>query len=114
MKEELLKIKNLWSGYKETNILKGINLVIKKGDFCGVVGPNGAGKTTLLKNITRILPLRRGKIFLKGREKALLSFAKNKFENFLQKIEEEIEIKKEEPRDEWALRPYNSPFGMGM
>jgi len=73
MKEELLKIENLWSGYKETDILKGINLVIKKGDFCGVVGPNGAGKTTLLKNITRILPPRRGKIFLKGRDIAQIN-----------------------------------------
>lgn len=73
MKKELLKVENLWSGYKETDILKGINLVIKKGDFCGVVGPNGAGKTTLLKNITRILPPRRGKIFLKGSDIAQIN-----------------------------------------
>jgi translation initiation factor IF-3 len=34
-------------------------------------------------------------IFLKGREKALRDFAKEKLENFLQKIGEEIEIKRE-------------------
>jgi translation initiation factor IF-3 len=34
-------------------------------------------------------------VFLRGREKALRDFAKERLENFLQKIEEEIEIKKE-------------------
>ena len=34
-------------------------------------------------------------VFLKGREKALSNFAKEKLESFLQKIEEEIEIKEE-------------------
>jgi len=66
LEEELLKVENLWSGYKETNILKGINLVIKRGEFWGVAGPNGAGKTTLLKSITKILSPKRGKIFFKG------------------------------------------------
>lgn len=37
----------------------------------------------------------RVEVFLKGREKALFNFAKEKLEIFLQKIEEEIEIKEE-------------------
>ncbi|MDD4189313.1 MAG: ABC transporter ATP-binding protein [Eubacteriales bacterium] len=35
-------------------ILNGINLRVKKGEFVGIIGPNGAGKTTLLKCINRI------------------------------------------------------------
>jgi len=76
LEEELLKVENLWSGYKETNILKGINLVIKKGEFWGVAGPNGAGKTTLLKSITKILSPKRGKIFFKGKNIARMGARK--------------------------------------
>ncbi|MCD6231682.1 ABC transporter ATP-binding protein [Candidatus Aerophobetes bacterium] len=76
MEEELLKVENLWSGYKETNILKGINLVIKRGEFWGVAGPNGAGKTTLLKSITKILSPKRGKIFFKGKNIARMDARK--------------------------------------
>jgi len=76
LEEELLKVENLWSGYKETNILKGINLVIKRGEFWGVAGPNGAGKTTLLKSITKILSPKRGKIFFKGKNIARMDARK--------------------------------------
>lgn len=76
MEKELLKVENLWSGYKETNILKGINLVIKRGEFWGVAGPNGAGKTTLLKSITKILSPKRGKIFFKGKNIARMDARK--------------------------------------
>ena len=37
----------------------------------------------------------RVEVFLKGREKALSNFAKDKLENFLQEIEKEIKIKEE-------------------
>jgi len=76
LEKELLKVENLWSGYKETNILKGINLVIKRGEFWGVAGPNGAGKTTLLKSITKILSPKRGKIFFKGKNIARMDARK--------------------------------------
>jgi len=59
----LLEIRNLWSGYKEKDILKGINFLVNRGEFWGLIGPNGSGKTTLLKSITRILPARKGSIF---------------------------------------------------
>jgi len=59
----LLEIRNLWSGYNKKNILKGINFLVKKGEFWGLIGPNGSGKTTLLKSITKILPARKGNIF---------------------------------------------------
>jgi len=42
-----ISIKNL--SYK--NILRGVNLEIKQGDFLGLVGISGGGKSTLLRNI---------------------------------------------------------------
>lgn len=46
-----IKIKNLYFSYDKKNILKDINLDIKRGQLTGILGPNGCGKSTLLKNI---------------------------------------------------------------
>jgi len=62
-KDILLEIRNLYSGYKGKNILKGIDFLVRRGEFWGLIGPNGSGKTTLLKSITRILPAQNGNVF---------------------------------------------------
>lgn len=40
------------NGYVVTQILKGVNLDIKKGDFVIILGPSGSGKTTLMNIIS--------------------------------------------------------------
>ena len=46
MSNELLEIKDLHVNAGEKEILKGINLNIKKGEIHVIMGPNGSGKTT--------------------------------------------------------------------
>ncbi|MBY0089036.1 ABC transporter ATP-binding protein [Brevibacillus brevis] len=48
------------------DILKNINLKIKKGEKIAVVGSNGSGKTTFAKCITGLYPIETGKVFLDG------------------------------------------------
>ena len=61
----MLEIKHLEAGYGHLKILKGINLVAKKGDLVALVGPNGSGKSTTLKCIFGLLKTKNGKILLK-------------------------------------------------
>ena len=68
----MLEIKNLYSGYNGTDIIKDISLRAKRGEIFCIAGPNGCGKTTLLKAIAHIQSYR-GNITLDSRKISTLS-----------------------------------------
>ncbi len=55
-----------WFG--ENQVLKGINLKIKDGEFIVFVGPSGCGKSTLLRLIGGLEEASRGQIFIDGKD----------------------------------------------
>ena len=70
IKERLLFWKN--SKKEKREILKGINLKIRKGEVVGLIGVNGSGKSTLLKLMTKIIYPTKGKIETRGKLTSLL------------------------------------------
>jgi NitT/TauT family transport system ATP-binding protein len=54
--------------HKQLTALQNVNLDIDPGEFISIVGPSGCGKTTFLKAVDGLLPVRRGRIILDGKE----------------------------------------------
>ena len=70
LKEKLL----FWQRNKKEvrEVLKGINLNIKKGEAVALIGVNGSGKSTLLKLMTKIIYPNKGKTITHGKLTSLL------------------------------------------
>ena len=62
----LIQVRGLTLRRGRTDVLHGIDLDIRAGEFVAVVGPNGAGKTTLVQAIAGVLPAPRGTVRIDG------------------------------------------------
>ena len=66
----MISIRNLRKTYKSgqnsNEVLKGIDLEIKRGQVIGYIGPNGAGKSTTVKILCGIIPDFEGDITVMG------------------------------------------------
>jgi len=75
--EHLIVVENLHKTYllgtTAVAALRGVDLVIDKGNFIDIMGPSGSGKTTLLNLVGGLDTPTRGKIFLEGRNISMLN-----------------------------------------
>jgi iron complex transport system ATP-binding protein len=65
--ESLLEARNIsaWRGRRE--VLRGVSLLVRRGEALALVGPNAAGKSTLVRALAGLLRVRQGEVRLKGR-----------------------------------------------
>ncbi len=64
MKKAGITIKDLHLSFGPTEVLKGVNLDIKPGEFFAFLGPSGSGKSTLLRSIAGFGPRPKGSILI--------------------------------------------------
>lgn len=63
-----LQLKGIVKEFGPVRTIKGIDLLIEKGEFVVFVGPSGCGKSTLLRIIAGLEPVTEGRIELDGRD----------------------------------------------
>lgn len=65
---DLLRGQRIVKRFGSLEVLRGVDISIRRGEALGVVGPNGAGKTTLFGVLAGTLPASEGQVFFEGRD----------------------------------------------
>jgi lipoprotein-releasing system ATP-binding protein len=80
MNEKMIEIQGITKSFGDLQVLKGIDLIVYKGEVVSVVGPSGAGKTTLLQIMGTLDKADSGSVVINGievgrlKEKELAAF----------------------------------------
>jgi len=64
----LLQVREVVSGYGETEILHGVSIAVDEGEIVTIIGPNGSGKSTLLKTIIGLVQAKKGQVRFQGED----------------------------------------------
>lgn len=67
MASTMLELTNIHKAFGDNQVLRGIDLVVDKGEVLAVLGPSGSGKSTMLRCINHLESIDRGTIEIKGR-----------------------------------------------
>jgi len=65
---DLLRLEDVWAGYGEVEVLRGVSAAVRSGEIASIIGANGAGKSTVLRAIFGMVKPTAGSIRLGGRE----------------------------------------------
>lgn len=66
--EKGIDVENLSFSYGEGDVIKGLNLKVKKGEKVALVGLSGSGKSTLINLLLGLYPIERGEILIDGKK----------------------------------------------
>ena len=77
---DMIEVKNIHKSFGTLEVLKGVDLTVKKGEIVSIIGKSGAGKTTLLQIIGTLDKPNSGSVVIDGvdvfalKEKELADF----------------------------------------
>ncbi len=60
MGECMIRMKNIHKSFNKLDVLKGIDLEVKRGQVLAIIGPSGSGKSTLLRCLNRLETIDQG------------------------------------------------------
>ena len=64
----MLALESVHAGYGQVQVLKGLSLEIRKGEYVAIIGGNGHGKTTILRTASGLLRPFSGKVTFDGED----------------------------------------------
>jgi polar amino acid transport system ATP-binding protein len=62
----LVSIRDVHLSFGESEVLKGIDLTVRRGEAVSITGPSGSGKSTLLRCINGLITPQRGELIVDG------------------------------------------------
>src|SRR5574337_1825054 len=66
MNEYLIEIKKLHKNFRKNEVLKELNIQIKKGEVVVMIGPSGSGKSTFLRTMNLLEKPTDGQVYFEG------------------------------------------------
>ena len=72
----MLEVKNLYKSFNDTEVLKGIDFKVNKGEVVAILGSSGSGKTTLLRCISFLEKANKGEILFDDFSKDITAVSK--------------------------------------
>ena len=79
----MIEVKNIHKSFGKLEVLKGVDLMVSRGEVVSIVGASGAGKSTLLHIIGTIDKANKGEVFFDG--KNILSLKEKELAEFRNK-----------------------------
>ncbi|MDU7693476.1 MAG: amino acid ABC transporter ATP-binding protein [Helicobacter sp.] len=73
----MISIQNIHKSFGTTDVLKGIDLEIKRGQVVVILGASGSGKTTFLRCLNALEMPKQGKIIFNDNKRLEIDFSKN-------------------------------------
>lgn len=65
---EMIRVTNLSKAFGSLEVLKGVDLQVRKGEIISIIGPSGSGKSTLLRTLIHLERANDGEILVEGEE----------------------------------------------
>ena len=63
---EMILVKSLKKSFGNLEVLKGVDLRVRKGEIISIIGPSGSGKSTLLRSLIHLEKASSGRIEIEG------------------------------------------------
>ena len=68
MSDHVLRLENVTKSFGQVEVIKGVDLTVRRGQVQALLGENGAGKSTLIKMIAGVHQPDSGRIVVDGAE----------------------------------------------
>lgn len=67
---EMIKAEGIRKSFKTTEVLKGIDLTVERGEVIAIIGTSGSGKSTFLRSLNRLEMISGGSVTIEGEQLA--------------------------------------------